>query len=64
MKPEIISKELVTRELFGQQTDFLIEQIRDGDIVTQRITTVFPDVEWDGKVVRSFPPPRYPWTGL
>jgi hypothetical protein len=60
LKP-VGSAMLETREVLGQPTDFLIEQNQDGQNITITITTVFPGLRFDGRILRSFPPPRHPW---
>jgi hypothetical protein len=52
---------VVTKEIFGQPTDFLFETRREGATITMTVSTVFPQLEFDGNAVRSFPALRYPW---
>ena len=55
---------LVTEEVWGQPTDFLMEQRTEGGAIIISVTTVFPSLQFDGRIVRSFPPPRYPWPNV
>jgi hypothetical protein len=56
------SATVVTADVLGHPTDFLIEQKRDGDEITITVSTVFPAVRWDGSILLTWPAPRYPWT--
>ena len=55
-------KRVVTHEILGHPTDFLIEEQRNGDTTTLKITTVLPGMIYDGRNLRTYRPPAYPWS--
>lgn len=56
--------EVITREILGHPTDFLFETKTDGDKITLTVTTVFPPAIFDGRELRAFKPPRFPWADV
>lgn len=55
------SASVVTQNIFGHETDFLITAKTDGDKNVITVTTVMPQLRRQGDLVASFAPPRYPW---
>ncbi|RRJ96839.1 hypothetical protein Ga0100231_024030 [Opitutaceae bacterium TAV4] len=53
---------LFTREILGQQTDFLCTHRIEGDSIITKIETVLPAMQWDGQCLRTWAPPRFPWS--
>jgi hypothetical protein len=55
-------RRVIAQEILGQPTDFVIETRREADRNVITVTTVLPGMRWDGVSLRTYPPPRYPWT--
>lgn len=54
---------LLTANILGHPSDFLITQKRDGDQIKITVSTVMPTMRWDAErqCLLTWAPPRYPW---
>jgi hypothetical protein len=52
---------VITGEIFGHATDFVIETERRGDQLVMKITTIPPPMELRDGELRAYPAPRWPW---
>lgn len=66
MKAKRSSVRVESETVFGHVTDFEIKTESDGERIKITLKTVPPALHYDreARVLRSYPPPRYPWADL